>query len=31
MIYPTLSGKCLSFQYDPGKRLPDQGKQLEHV
>ena len=23
--------KCLSFQYEPGRRLPVQSQQLEHV
>ena len=27
-LYPTLSLKVLSFQDEPGKRLPVQGQQL---
>ena len=31
MIYPILSSKVLSLQYEPGKGLPVQSEQLEHV
>ena len=31
MTHDIPNQKCLSFQYEPGKRLPVQSQQLEHV